>query len=79
MNKYRSFMAHQMDLFVNYRVASNKWSETYAANLQLFDRYCVSYYPDAEKLEQSMLEGWCGVEGNHIPHPRVIKIPNLWR
>ncbi|MDA3939767.1 MAG: tyrosine-type recombinase/integrase [Spirochaetia bacterium] len=60
MNKYRSFMAHQMDLFVNYLVASNKWSETYAANLQLFDRYCASYYPDAEKLEQSMLEGWCG-------------------
>ncbi len=60
MSKFFSFLAPKMDLFVSYRVASNRWSENYSENLRLFDKFCAGHYPEATELEQPMLDGWCG-------------------
>ncbi|MEA5107453.1 MAG: tyrosine-type recombinase/integrase [Sphaerochaeta associata] len=59
MSKYKSSQAPLMDRFAKYRMASGKWGENYAANLLLFDRHCVSYFPDDKELKQEMLDHWC--------------------
>ena len=46
------------DEFVQYRIASSAWSNTYQANLNAFERYCTQFFPDNQKLTQDMLNGW---------------------
>jgi len=55
----QSIIADMLEQFVDYRKASACWSETYAGNLRLFDRYCSEVFPDACQLTQEMVDGWC--------------------
>ena len=44
--------------FRKYRINSNCWNNSYQANLNAFDRYCVQHFPQNPKLIQEMLNSW---------------------
>ena len=46
------------DEFIQYRIASDRWSKGYQANLNAFDCYCIQRFPDEPALHQKMLNGW---------------------
>ena len=59
MNKFQSFLAHDMEAFRYFQKASGRWSSSYEDNLRYFDRNLTQIYPYAETLTQEMVDNWC--------------------
>jgi len=59
MTKFKSFLVPLIYSFIKYRRASDRWSETYEANLLLFDRHCLTNYSQETELTQEMVDSWC--------------------
>lgn len=60
MSAFNSSFSELFDSFVKFRKASNRWNEaSYGVNLDLFDKYCLEYYPNETILTQDMIDSWC--------------------
>ena len=59
MSEYSSERSDMLEAFVQYRIASNRWSSVPAKNLIYFDRYCSRKFPDIPGISQHMIDGWC--------------------
>ena len=57
--KYVSFLAPQIDEFIQFRRASMRWNNSYSANMRMFDAYCVRQYPNTTVLTNEMVSEWC--------------------
>lgn len=57
--RYVSFLAPQIEEFINYRKASMRWNNSYDANLHTFDSFCVKHYPNTDVLTDEILRRWC--------------------
>lgn len=57
--KFQSFLSSAMESYVAYRTASGRMSISYVKNIIHFDHYCAKKYPQAEELEQEMVDQWC--------------------
>jgi integrase len=58
MSKFRSFLAPHIESFIAYRKASENWNINYEHMLRSFDKYCATFYSDAEFLLQEMVDNW---------------------
>lgn len=58
MMQYHSGFAQLIEKYVNFRKASESWSEGYQQTLQAFDRYCAENHP-GKPLCQEMINIWC--------------------
>lgn len=60
MAEFRSVFAPLFQSFIRYRKASDRWnSSSYEPFLILFDRFCISNYPEDKELTQEMVDSWC--------------------
>lgn len=59
MRKFISFLAPNIDAFISFKKAADRWNDTYDIQLSLFDKYCRRQYPDAKVLTQDMVDNWC--------------------
>lgn len=69
-----------MDDFVNYRVASQSWSNCYDTHLKAFSTYCKTAYSDENELTQHMIDSWCkqrDTELNNSCRTRIYAVINL--
>lgn len=57
--RFQSFLSSIMESYVVYRNASGRTSTSYVKNIIHFDHYCAREYPQAEILEQEMVDQWC--------------------
>lgn len=57
--KSQSFLSSVIESYVTYRSASGRKSTSYVKNIIHFYHYCAKKYPQAEKLEQEMVDQWC--------------------
>lgn len=57
--RFQSFLSSIMESYVVYRNASGRTSTSYVKNIIHFDHYCAREYPQAEILEQKMVDQWC--------------------
>lgn len=54
--------AAQIEEFVAWRRASGRWNEHMSAeSMRYFDRHCAAADPQARRLTQEILDGWCEV------------------
>lgn len=56
---FKSVIAKELELFVQYRISSEKMSEIPLQNLRYFDKFCAERYPKAGSLSQEMVNNWC--------------------
>lgn len=47
-----------LDEFIKYRGASGFATETAECMLRMFTRYCLQFFPDAQTIDQEMLDSW---------------------
>ena len=67
MIKYTSFMKELIESFINYRKASQCWSDiTYGQYLKTFENFCVRTFPNATQLTQEMIDTWCVVRPTEL-------------
>lgn len=59
MTEFISGIAPLIRQFVDFRIASEHWNESYEVSIRLFDRHCHSQHPDENILTQQMVDGWC--------------------
>lgn len=59
MSVYRSGFAPQLEKFVAYKKASDRWNDSAADNLKYFDHYCADHYKDNSAVTQEMIDSWC--------------------
>ena len=59
MFEFRSVFAPLIHDFIRFRLASQKWNDTYESNLGYFDQHCAANYPDETALSQEMVDSWC--------------------
>lgn len=59
MHEYRSFLKRIIGKFIDFMIASQHWSGTYAKYIKHFDGYLFLNYPTAEELTQEMVDLWC--------------------
>lgn len=57
--KFQSFLSSVIESYVAYRNASGRTSTSYIKNIIHFDHHCAKEYPQAEELEQEMVDQWC--------------------
>lgn len=57
--KFQSFLSSIIESYVAYRNASGRTSTSYIKNIIHFDHHCAKEYPQAEELEQEMVDQWC--------------------
>lgn len=82
MRELRSFLAPHMQAFMRFRKASERWHADYEDDIFAFDRHCADNYPDAARLEQEMVDGWCrkrDTESNNACWNRTNAIVGLVR
>jgi len=81
MNKFTSFLAPEIKVYVFYQKASGHFNEaSYESNLLLFDRYLKKQYPNAALLSQEMVIGWCSrrdTETNNSCRSRIYVVKSL--
>jgi len=63
MRKFTSFLSADIEAFISFKKAADRWNATYEIQISLFDKYCCRQYPDATTLSQEMVDGWCGKRG----------------
>lgn len=59
MREYKSFLKDTISKFIDFMIASQHWSNTYAMNMFYFDQYLCRCYPDEQILNQDMVDNWC--------------------
>lgn len=59
MRKYISFLSETISKFIDFMIASQHWSDSYALYLSLFDKYINKHYPKSKELTQEMVDAWC--------------------
>lgn len=59
MTEFISGIAPLIKQFIDFRIASEHWCESYEVNMRTFDRYCHRQHPDENILTQQMVDGWC--------------------
>jgi len=59
MHEYRSFLKEIIERFIDFMIASQHWSDTYAEYMKHFDSYLFLNYPTEEELTQEMVDLWC--------------------
>lgn len=77
MSKFQSFLTPQIELFIHYRVVSEKWNAYDERMLKTFDRYCAENHSDATKLSQEMVDNWCqkrSTEQNNTCRARIRSV-----
>ncbi|MDW7657767.1 MAG: tyrosine-type recombinase/integrase [Bacillota bacterium] len=80
MREFHSFLAPHMKSFVDFRVASGCWNDTYESYLFFFDRYCVQLFPEKTSLTDDMVESWCAqrmTESSNTRRVRSFAIANF--
>ncbi len=82
MRRFQSWLGPDMEAFIAFQKASERWNRTYEQNLCIFDRYCASSFPEMDLLTQDMVDGWCAqrsTETNNSCRTRVVVILNFVR
>lgn len=74
MRKFTSFLTPDIDAFISFKKAADRWNDTYDVQLSLFEKYCTRQYPGALALSQEMVDDWCrkrDTESNNSCRARV--------
>ena len=83
MSKFKSFFSSQINDYIMFQKASDRWNESsYEANLLLFDRYCIKNYPTQKKLTQEIVDDWCKKrphESNNSCRSRIYVVVSFIR
>ena len=78
MREYTSTLAPHIREFITFQQASKRWNESsYAVNLNLFDKYCKSNFPNTGHLTQEMVNSWCAKrdsENNNSCRSRIYVV-----
>jgi integrase len=77
MREYTSFIAPQIQEYILYRMASDRFCKSNEYQLSAFDKYCRTHYPDAAALTQEMADNWCRkreTESNNACRGRISTI-----
>lgn len=80
MNKFSSFLAPLIQEYISYQKTSERWNESYQANLLRFDRYCKRLYVNASLLSQEIVDGWCykrNTETNNSCRSRIYVVDSF--
>lgn len=83
MTEFKSALRETFEGFVRYRKACGRWNESsYELNLKLFDRHCLTRFPEETSLTQEMVNSWCAqreTESNNGCVSRIYVIVSLVR
>lgn len=82
MREYTSFLAPLIRSYASYQKASDRLSLTWETSLFLFDKHCITHYPQAMELSQEMVDTWCRqreTEANNSCITRIKPIIGLIR
>jgi integrase len=80
MRNYQSFLAPQMESFVNFQTAAGRWNKTYDNYLYYFDQYCAGVFSGEKSLREEMTDSWCAQrasESSNTCRTRIYAIANF--
>ncbi len=59
MYEFHSSISPFLEAFKQFRIASDRWSESAENRLLAFDRFCAARYPKCMELTQEIADEWC--------------------
>lgn len=80
MRSFQSFLAPQMEAFVDFQTAAGRWNKTYGSYLYYFDQHCKTVFSEENKLKEEMTDSWCAQrvsESSNTCRIRVYPIANF--